>query len=111
MCKKVTRLDDGGARVVWCFFFSRRRRHTRSLRDWSSDVCSSDLDGAAQPGVGDIMGGKSGLRQISAGDLVLALRAGLDGFQAALNRKIDRLVITDLEMQKRMMFDRAPVAA
>src|SRR6266496_4142638 len=26
------------------FFFSSRRRHTRSLRDWSSDVCSSDLD-------------------------------------------------------------------
>src|SRR5690349_11877597 len=25
------------------FFFSSRRRHTRSLRDWSSDVCSSDL--------------------------------------------------------------------
>src|SRR5690349_25178459 len=27
----------------WYFFFSSRRRHTRSLRDWSSDVCSSDL--------------------------------------------------------------------
>src|SRR5699024_11988798 len=34
----------------WCagicmhvFFFSSRRRHTRSKRDWSSDVCSSDL--------------------------------------------------------------------
>src|SRR5947207_4547106 len=27
------------------FFFSSRRRHTRSLCDWSSDVCSSDLDG------------------------------------------------------------------
>src|SRR6266496_6404699 len=27
-----------------CFFLSSRRRHTRSLRDWSSDVCSSDLD-------------------------------------------------------------------
>src|SRR6266576_3056601 len=26
-----------------CFFVSSRRRHTRSLRDWSSDVCSSDL--------------------------------------------------------------------
>src|SRR6266513_2792668 len=26
------------------FFFSSRRRHTRSKRDWSSDVCSSDLD-------------------------------------------------------------------
>src|SRR5476649_2624945 len=25
------------------FFFSSRRRHTRSLFDWSSDVCSSDL--------------------------------------------------------------------
>src|SRR6267378_5040112 len=25
------------------FFFSSRRRHPRSLRDWSSDVCSSDL--------------------------------------------------------------------
>src|SRR6266403_50137 len=30
------------------FFFSSRRRHTRSLRDWSSDVCSSDLGGAAR---------------------------------------------------------------
>src|SRR5699024_11901518 len=27
------------------FFFSSRRRHTRSKRDWSSDVCSSDLSG------------------------------------------------------------------
>src|SRR5438034_11735243 len=26
------------------FVFSSRRRHTRSLCDWSSDVCSSDLD-------------------------------------------------------------------
>src|SRR5438874_1369077 len=30
--------------VSFFFFFSSRRRHTRSLRDWSSDVCSSDLD-------------------------------------------------------------------
>src|SRR5699024_12230669 len=36
--------------TFWClvfrrvlFFFSSRRRHTRSKRDWSSDVCSSDL--------------------------------------------------------------------
>src|SRR6266496_6085140 len=28
---------------VFFFFFSSRRRHTISLRDWSSDVCSSDL--------------------------------------------------------------------
>src|SRR5947209_18077690 len=30
--------------VTMVFFFSSRRRHTRYWRDWSSDVCSSDLD-------------------------------------------------------------------
>src|SRR5260221_8804133 len=30
-------------RRCFFFFFSSRRRHTRSLCDWSSDVCSSDL--------------------------------------------------------------------
>src|SRR2546429_3134357 len=30
-------------KVVFFFFFSSRRRHTRCSRDWSSDVCSSDL--------------------------------------------------------------------
>src|SRR5699024_11438950 len=29
--------------LIYFFFFSSRRRHTRSKRDWSSDVCSSDL--------------------------------------------------------------------
>src|SRR5690606_40848001 len=29
--------------VLLFFFFSSRRRHTRFSRDWSSDVCSSDL--------------------------------------------------------------------
>src|SRR6266702_5645781 len=31
---------------MFFFFFSSRRRHTRWPRDWSSDVCSSDLDAA-----------------------------------------------------------------
>src|SRR6266542_6439081 len=31
--------------VSFFFFFSSRRRHTRCYRDWSSDVCSSDLVG------------------------------------------------------------------
>src|SRR5438046_10658139 len=30
---------------VFVFFFSSRRRHTRLVSDWSSDVCSSDLTG------------------------------------------------------------------
>src|SRR3712207_8587642 len=33
----------GDDRHVGVFFFSSRRRHTRYWRDWSSDVCSSDL--------------------------------------------------------------------
>src|SRR5690349_15000004 len=47
---KRTHLELGGKapRVIFddadlAFFFSSRRRHTSSLRDWSSDVCSSDL--------------------------------------------------------------------
>src|SRR2546428_11407711 len=40
------------SRTMWSrcsviFFFSSRRRHTRSDRDWSSDVCSSDLERGA----------------------------------------------------------------
>src|SRR3712207_5601760 len=35
---------------MFVFFFSSRRRHTRYWRDWSSDVCSSDL--LSQPPVG-----------------------------------------------------------
>src|SRR2546422_634939 len=31
------------------FFFSSRRRHTRCSRDWSSDVCSSDLERIVRP--------------------------------------------------------------
>src|SRR2546422_2415847 len=33
--------------MLFFFFFSSRRRHTRCSRDWSSDVCSSDLCGIA----------------------------------------------------------------
>src|SRR5260221_8964122 len=35
-------------------FFSSRRRHTRSLCDWSSDVCSSDLNSSDVPGAAPI---------------------------------------------------------
>src|SRR5438067_12821411 len=34
----------GSSEGGFVFFFSSRRRHTRSKRDWSSDVCSSDLE-------------------------------------------------------------------
>src|SRR3712207_3178559 len=35
--------------IICFFFFSSRRRHTRYWRDWSSDVCSSDLVGSIAP--------------------------------------------------------------
>src|SRR5690606_40040411 len=40
--------------LLFFFFFSSRRRHTRFSRDWSSDVCSSDLriaDHMQDPGI------------------------------------------------------------
>src|SRR5205807_4173648 len=36
-------------RILFLFFFSSRRRHTRLQGDWSSDVCSSDLDVGRHP--------------------------------------------------------------
>src|SRR5258707_11620931 len=50
-----------GPRGQWVlfFFFSSRRRHTRYWRDWSSDVCSSDLDAdfGATPAICPVPGG------------------------------------------------------
>src|SRR5256712_5975547 len=43
---------DALVTAIEVFFFSSRRRHTRSDRDWSSDVCSSDLLLAACAGAG-----------------------------------------------------------
>jgi hypothetical protein len=51
------------------------------------------------------------LRQVAARDFVLALRAGFNMLQPAPDREVDGLIITDFEMQERMMLDRAPVAA
>src|SRR2546421_1615844 len=50
-------------RICLSFFFSSRRRHTRSDRDWSSDVCSSDrseehtseLQSQAEDGIRDLI--------------------------------------------------------
>src|SRR5207249_8453121 len=71
--------------MVVYFFFSSRRRHTRSKRDWSSDVCSSDLSRAPVEGY-EIHCGRT---TAHGGDAVFALteRAGaptdaLDGTRA-----------------------------
>src|SRR5215472_14684825 len=42
IAKVTPKLWGSGCVRIGFFFFSSRRRHTRCLRDWSSDVCSSD---------------------------------------------------------------------
>src|SRR5690554_304533 len=57
------RKNQGGVDVyvfVIFFFFSSRRRHTRCGRDWSSDVCSSDLV-IGVPVLGKALGGADAL--------------------------------------------------
>src|SRR5205814_3057552 len=59
------------------FFFSSRRRHTRCLSDWSSDVCSSDLprvmcyvgskDGPAISGTAQIITDRSEVARVYRG--------------------------------------------
>src|SRR5262249_58626627 len=44
----VSAMTSQGSVWVFCFF-SSRRRHTRLVSDWSSDVCSSDLSAAGPP--------------------------------------------------------------
>src|SRR5206468_6922358 len=90
-------------------FFSSRRRHTRSDRDWSSDVCSSDLDLAAERALerkiaqfdrGKIFGepgleGAVVVTDTQSGE-VQALVGGRDvrfrGFNRALDRSEERRV-------------------
>src|SRR6266700_7288811 len=63
--------------IIFFFFFSSRRRHTSFSRDWSSDVCSSDLDPAGlQKYAAEIAG--------SAGGLFLNLAGGIFGFFTAV---------------------------
>src|SRR6476661_237962 len=68
-------------------------------------------DRAAQPWIGDVMGGMGGNRQIAAGELVFALGTGLDALELAIDGELDGLVIADLEMQERVVLDGAPMAA
>src|SRR5699024_9784904 len=61
---------------MFFFFFSSRRRHTRSKRDWSSDVCSSDL-------IGDMV--QAGTTAVGDGEVVdVALAVHPGGRDAAV---------------------------
>src|SRR5256884_9216303 len=71
-----------------CFFFSSRRRHTRCSRDWSSDVCSSDLHFlppdpqaflAAEPSTGRVI-------------VIAPTRAACETIELALGLKLETLL-------------------
>src|SRR3712207_3496064 len=59
--------------MIFYFFFSSRRRHTRYWRDWSSDVCSSDLDRRVFEDVVDLTDAGVELDQLFLDILVLAV--------------------------------------
>src|SRR3712207_6861954 len=67
-------------------FFSSRRRHTRYWRDWSSDVCSSDLRRA---GRGELL---VELRRRGAAPLGGAARAGVLDVLALPGQRAERLL-------------------
>src|SRR5699024_6493748 len=64
------------------FFFSSRRRHTRSKRDWSSDVCSSDLISNGLIGLaGGLISQNNGYADVNmgVGTIVIGLAAIIIG--------------------------------
>ena len=67
--------------------------------------------GAAQTGIGDVVGAVGLARQIAAGELVRPLRAGLDPAELVGDGKFDGLVVADLEMEEGVIFQPAPIAA
>src|SRR6266498_4891083 len=98
---------------MFFFFFSSRRRHTRCGRDWSSDVCSSDLlAGIVQPLSGEYAGRREVLEQVrfssgygvELGLLIdIASRCGLDGIaQVDLEVRVHRN--QDMQALSRMSF-------
>src|SRR3712207_7488009 len=55
--------------MIIVFFFSSRRRHTRYWRDWSSDVCSSDLAGEGDLVDGIVLDDQLAHRAIAGHDI------------------------------------------
>src|SRR5215813_14438882 len=76
------------------FFFSSRRRHTRCGRDWSSDVCSSDLGEYKLPGsfaLSEVRGSFKGRHELLAWITQIGPSAGRHS-EADVARALDALV-------------------
>src|SRR5215217_8412331 len=85
--------------IFFFFFFSSRRRHTRYWRDWSSDVCSSDLDtnlavpfAAAEANGGAITSAVDGAKAQGYTPIALSLQQAAGDFSAAAKERVIVLV-------------------
>src|SRR5438067_11160724 len=65
------------------FFFSSRRRHTRSKRDWNSDVCSSDLPDCSSAGFAWTLGRAD--NQVTLDQALEHLRVVADAVKVPVN--------------------------
>src|SRR3989442_9417594 len=84
-----------------CFFFSSRRRHTRCGRDWSSDVCSSDLGDLTQEALDAEARGELGMKHLDRNrSLVLQVdRQKNRRHPAAAHRAVDGVTIREAGFQ------------
>src|SRR5438067_5885650 len=80
------------------FFFSSRRRHTRSKRDWSSDVCSSDLSTCISFGGfrADAAVSKEVLQAVSE----TAIQAAVEAAEQMQQRRQDLRKAIELELEQ-----------
>src|SRR5215475_12306796 len=90
---------------MFFFFFSSRRRHTRFSRDWSSDVCSSDLDDLEVRGEAENSGGALNAIRRQRFDLAIVdigLRGSANGIELMKSIKAER---PDLPVLMVSMYD------
>src|SRR2546422_7116262 len=81
--------------VLCSFFFSSRRRHTRCSRDWSSDVCSSDLVATGFTGAITVALGSNPGGATLSGTILVAAVGGVASFgDLSLNRTATGYTLT-----------------
>src|SRR5699024_12201825 len=83
--------------IKFILFVSSRRRHTRSKRDWSSDVCSSDLDLLAL--MGDSSDNIPGVPSVG-NKTAVALLQGLGGI-ADIYSQLDKVADLPIRSEER----------
>src|SRR5262245_19385505 len=97
---------------VFFFFFSSRRRHTRCLSDWSSDVCSSDLKGRQPLATPRGIGARVGAADLGDRTVVVVGRDAIEVWWGRVaRRREEAAVLADGDLAyvepERRHFDRA----